>query len=94
MTSGTASPIEGQADNRARWESEARREAWRWRVWRDTPCPACGELIGHFGGSTTREPCELIPKDVPLEEIRPNCYTVRRYWIGDAIRAVCDGKVA
>lgn len=62
-------------------------------AWGDPPdsepqcCPMCGERIGHFGGSTERDPCGLIPADVPLEEVRPGCYSVHRSWIGDAIRA-------
>lgn len=72
---------------RARWESAIRRERFRWH--QPTPCTVCGEWVGHFGGSTDRDPCACIPQDVPLEEVRPNCYTVRRYWIGDAIREAC-----
>lgn len=72
---------------RARWESAIRRELWRWRL--PEPCPACKEWIGHFGGDATRDPCGLIPQGVPLEEVRPNRYVVRRHWIGDAIRAAC-----
>lgn len=78
----------------ARWESEARREFYRWRHWADRPCPHCGELVGHCGGSAEREPCELIPLNVPLDEIRPNCLVVRRIWIGDAIRAACEKRGA
>lgn len=74
-----------EAASRTRWQSAVRREAWRWS--NPDPCPACGEWVGHFGGSNTRDPCNLIPMNVPLEELRPNCYAVRRLWIGDAIRA-------
>ena len=51
-------------------------------------CPHCGEWVGHFGGDAARDPCALIPDDLPLQEVRPNCYTVRRHWIGDSIRGV------
>lgn len=78
---------------RARWQSAIRRELWRWRVLPDG-CPVCGERIGHWGGSDTRAACNVIPVNVPLEEVRPNCYLVRREWIGDAIRAACDKKGA
>ena len=73
----------------ARWEQEARREVWRWRRLEGDPCQVCGCHVGHFGGDTTRDPCKFIPQDVPLEEVRPNLYTVRRDWIGDAIRSAC-----
>jgi hypothetical protein len=63
----------------------ARRDMWRWRD--SDPCPRCGEWIGHWGGDATREPCPRIPQDTLLEELRPNCYAVRRPRIGDAIRA-------
>jgi hypothetical protein len=69
----------------ARWRREAQREAWRWA--RDEPCVRCGEWVGHFGGSADRDPCPLIPDNLPLDEVRPNCLTVQRYRIGDAIRA-------
>lgn len=74
-------------DARARWESAIRRERYRWH--NVGACTVCGEWVGHFGGSTTRDPCACIPDNVPLEEVRPNCYTVLRHWIGDAIRAAC-----
>lgn len=75
---------------RFRWELAIRREKFRWH--QPSPCTVCGEWVGHWGGGVAggREPCACIPLDVPLEEVRPNCYTVRRYWIGDAIRAACD----
>lgn len=78
---------------RARWHSHARREVWRWRMIPDE-CPACGQRIGHWSGGVPGgpDPCPLIPLNVPLEEVRPNCVTVQRHWIGDAIRAVCDAK--
>lgn len=71
----------------ARYESAVRRERFRWR--QPTACTVCNEWVGHFGGSVDRDPCACIPLDVQLEEVRPNCYTVRRYWIGDAIREAC-----
>lgn len=74
----------------ARWQREATREAVRWR--RHDTCPQCGERIGHFGGSVERDPCSMIPKGVPLEEVRPNCLQVRRPQVGDAIRAACAAK--
>lgn len=72
---------------RWRWQFEIRRELGRWG--RDDVCPRCGEVIGHHGGDMQRDPCPVIPQDVPLEEVRPNRYTVRRHWICDAIRAAC-----
>ena len=69
--------------HRARWSFAIRRERWRWAT--GEPCRECGEWVGHFGGSVTRGPCSCIPLNVPLEEVRPNCLTVRRQWIGDAI---------
>lgn len=77
---------------RGRWEFAARRDFYRTRLLAGDPCPKCGEIVGHFGGSTERDACPLIPSDVPLEEIRPNCYAVRRSHLGDAIRAVCSGR--
>ena len=76
-----------EARTSGRWQWAIRRELFRWSL--DEPCPVCGEWIGHFGGDAQRDPCPRIPQDVPLEEVRPNCYTVRRHWVGDAIRAVC-----
>ena len=73
----------------ARWQYYIRRELALWR--HPTACPACGEWVGHFGGSAERAPCRHIPLGVPLEEVRPNCYTVQRNWAGDAIRAACKG---
>lgn len=74
----------------ARWEREAAREAVRWRRY-DT-CPQCGERIGHFGGSVERDPCPNIPLNVPLEEVRPGRYAVRRPTLADAIRAVREKR--
>lgn len=76
---------------RERYHREAARSAWRWRVHTEG-CPLCREWIGHFGGSAERDPCKLIPADVPLEELRPNCYDVRRPRIGDAIRAALSPR--
>ena len=80
----------GTAD-RDRWRWEARKEAWRWSSNPDG-CSKCGQRIGHWGGDATTDPCDLIPTNVPLEEVRPNCYMVRFPTIGDAIREVCDRK--
>lgn len=79
---------------RGRWEFAARRDFYRTRLLAGDPCPTCGEVVGHFGGSADRDPCPFIPADVPLEEIRPNCYAVRRHYIGDAIRAACEQRRA
>ena len=63
-----------------------RRDLFLWRFEPDG-CIECGERIGHWGGSAERPECLRIPLNVPLEEVRPNCFAVRRHWIGDAIRA-------
>jgi hypothetical protein len=76
---------------RFRHEFAARRDAYRWSNAPDA-CPLCGERIGHFGGSTERDPCKQIPQDVPLVEVRPNCYAVRRHRIGAAIRVACEAR--
>lgn len=65
----------------------ARRAFFVWA--RGERCRVCDEWIGHFGGSVDRDPCSMIPSDVPLEEIRRNCYEVLRPHIGDAIRKAC-----
>lgn len=79
-------------EERARWlwALADRRAAYRWRH-QQVPCQECGRWIGHWGGDTTTGPCKMIPDDVPLEEVRPNCYEVRRLtpWIGDAVRKAC-----
>lgn len=75
-----------------------RRSFYNWA--RAEPCRFCGELIGHWGGGQRPEGdarqvarCDLIPDDVWLDELRPNCFDVRRHRIGDAIRAAtCKGK--
>lgn len=77
----------GTDEGRERWRHEIRRELFRWHSLPEG-CRLCGERIGHFGGDMQRDPCALIPHNVPLEEVRPNCYAVRRHWIGDVIRAV------
>lgn len=74
------------------WRREIDMEMRRWGR-NGEQCLACGEWIGHWGGGGVdrfgepRPPCRLIPQDVPLQQVRPNCYTVRRHWIGDAIRS-------
>lgn len=80
------------AAHRAHVEFAVRRSVYRWRY--EGSCPSCGEWIGHWGGpgpnappGDTRPHCPRIPLDVILEEVRPNCYDVRRPRIGDAIRA-------
>lgn len=78
--------------NRALWVEAIEFELVHWE--NPEVCPHCGEWVGHFGGSTDRDPCALIQQDVPLEEIRPNCYAVRRHYIGDAIRAACEQRRA
>lgn len=79
---------EAAARELAAWQSEARRDWYRRRL-SDQPCRQCGEWIGHYGGDLERDPCPLIPQDVPLEEMRPNCYAVRRHRMVDAIRHAC-----
>lgn len=51
------------------------------------PCPLCGEIVGHFGGSNDRDQCGFIRSDVFLREVRPNCYTVRFHTMADTIRS-------
>lgn len=90
-----AVPTDEQAQDAAylnRWTFAANRERARWR--QSWPCTVCGEWIGHWGGSAERDPCSRIPLNVPLEEVRPNRYCVRRHWIGDAIRAACERRGA
>lgn len=82
---------ETRAEHRARWRNEIEKELYRWE-WEPDGCYLCGERIGHSGGSVDRDPCPLIPLNLPLEEVRPNCMTVRRAWIGDAIRAACEKR--
>lgn len=83
-------PNAGDVDYQLRRRLAIRREQQRWaHPW---PCTVCGEWVGHFGGSVDRAPCNCIPLNVPLEEVRPNCFTVRRYWMGDAIRAALDKR--
>ena len=81
---------ESDAAYRNRWTFAANRERIRWaQSW---ACTVCGEWVGHWGGSAERAACTCIPLDVPLEEVRPNCFTVVRPRIGDAIRAACDRR--
>lgn len=75
-----------------RWRREIRREMLRWGS--GERCTACGEWVGHWSGGGAvdafgerRPPCPTVPLDIYLQEVRPNCVTVRRHWIGDAIRA-------
>lgn len=75
----------------AAYEFAVRRDFYRWRVIPDG-CPTCGERIGHWGGSADREHCPLIPLNVHLEEVRPNCMQVRRHRIGAAIRVACESR--
>lgn len=89
--------MSGQTDDpaslaawRAKWESEARRSRFRWRF--ADPCTVCGEWVGHFSGSAERDGCSLIPLNVPLDELRPNCVDVRRLRIADAIRAATSAR--
>jgi hypothetical protein len=83
---------EAREEHRARWVSEIRKEMRYWHL--SVACPHCGEWVGHFGGSTERATCTLIPLNLPLQEVRPNRYTVHRHWIGDAIRAACEKRGA
>lgn len=70
-----------------------RRARWLWSL--SGPCSVCGELIGHWGGplgayqDDPRPRCSMIPPDVWLDEVRPNCFDVRWHRIGDSIRAAC-----
>jgi hypothetical protein len=77
--------VKAEAESRLRYELACRRDYYRWQ--REEPCDKCGEWVGHFGGSVDRDPCPLIPQDVPLEEVRENRYAVRRYRMADAVRA-------
>jgi hypothetical protein len=86
----TDRPTETRSEHRERWILEIRRELFRWH--RGEACNLCGEWVGHWGGSTDREPCSVIPLNLPLQEVRPNCNTVHRHWIGDAIRAACEKR--
>lgn len=79
-----------EAEHRARWIMAIRREQYHWST--GETCSYCGEWVGHFGGRVECDPCPLIPLNVPLEEVRPNRMTVRRNWIGDAIRAATGGR--
>ncbi len=92
MTDSELTPEEKEkARKRWAWESAVRRDYFRTRLLAGDPCPDCGEIVGHFAGSAERDPCKRIPADVPLEEVRPGCYSVRRLHICDAIRAACKG---
>lgn len=89
MSDVEPTPEEIEQARRQRWEFQARRDYFRTRMLAGDPCPDCGEIVGHFAGSTERDPCKRIPADVPLEEVRPGCYSVKRLHICDAIRAAC-----
>jgi hypothetical protein len=78
---------------RLAWETAIRRELRHWHM--PIACPHCGEWVGHWGGETpsdARPRCTLQPHGVPLQRVRPGCFTVRRHWIGDAIRAACEKR--
>jgi len=73
---------------RERWQQAAEMEARRWHLWPDT-CNYCKQRIGHLVD------CMMLTafaEGLPREEVRPGCYTVRRHWIGDAIRAACEKR--
>lgn len=76
-------------ERHVRWEIN--KSIVRWRSGR--PCGTCGEIVGHWGGphridgaGDPRPQCKELPSNVYLEELRPNCFDVRRHRIGDAIR--------
>ena len=79
-------------ERHVRWAKA--RSVYLWRH-SENPCRFCGEWVGHWGGpkridgaADPRPECPLIPRDVYLEELRPNCFDIRRPRIGDAIRYV------
>jgi hypothetical protein len=90
MSTAVDYATETQEQHDLRWMAAIRKELRFWRL--STACPHCGEWVGHFGGRVDRDPCTLIPLNLPLDEVRPNCYVVRRAWIGDAIRAACEKR--
>lgn len=87
------------AEAQAKKEAEHEQHL-RWAIrrsffnWRSTgACRFCHEWVGHWGGgprpagdTKPAERCDLIPDDLWLDELRPNCFDVRRHRIGDAIR--------
>ncbi len=83
-------PEESAARELAVWQSAARRDWYQWRL--ADQCFACGEWVGHFGGSVDRDPCPRIPQGLALEEVRPNCYLLRRHRMVDAIRAAVEKR--
>lgn len=85
---------ETHEQRRARWHKLIERELVHWASGKS--CRYCGQWVGHWGGGAPGEPppCPMIPMNVPLEEVRPNCLMVRRHWIGDAIRAACEKRGA
>lgn len=79
---------------RRRWKLTIGREMVQWAS--GDRCRYCGQWIGHWGGGVAGgpPPCPMIPLNLPLDEVRPNCLMVRRHWIGDAIRAACEKRGA
>ncbi|HEU6454933.1 MAG TPA: hypothetical protein VN201_05675 [Roseateles sp.] len=75
----------------AAWQSAARRDWFQWKL-SASPCNFCGEWVGHWGGSNDREVCPAIPEGMAIEEVRPNCYLLRRHRMVDAIRHACDAR--
>lgn len=73
---------------RERWLMAAEQEARRWHLWPDT-CNYCKQRIGHLVDCMM---LQAFAQGLPLEEVRPSCFTVRRYWIGDAIRTACEKR--
>lgn len=73
---------------RVAWLREIERELFRWRNLDE--CPGCHQRIGHHLDCWILE--RPLANRVPLEQVRPDCYTVRRHWIGDAIRAACEKR--
>lgn len=71
-------------DARMRWRFAIRVHKFRLR--RGEACSKCGQWVGHWGGDNERDPCPLIPSDVPLREVRPNCYEVRYRRFSDTLR--------
>jgi hypothetical protein len=93
----TVETYRGSMTRRQLWLREIQLELYRWRRWPDG-CSYCGERIGHRldRNAGSDSPCSMLAGPVahriPLEEVRPGCFTVRRHWIGDAIRAACEKR--
>lgn len=83
---------ETNEQHRKRWKLLISREMEHWETGK--PCRYCGEWVGHWSGSADRPPCPMIPLNIPLQTVRPNCSQVYRHWIGDAIRAACEKRGA